>query len=457
MTGVRSFSVPLSTNMNLPRWLQWNEEKDAVLADDSLLNEDNREDTPSSTDPVETSLERAPDGEYLAPDAKPHLVSGETHAASPTFAPELAVHVETKENRDASGLNNITGFAFNSPKKEGKGEDADPVMVWQAPRGLICVFDGMGGAGSTTYRFRGDAYSGAYIASRTVAGEIQRLFSQAFPWPPFPLDTLDIGERLGEVLQREAVLLESEVEPSRLKSKLIRRLPTTMASLFMELSGGEVACQAFWAGDSRCYALSPMMGLQQLTLDDLKVGGDALDNLKGDSPLSNCLNADGDFELRSQTWTLPLPLVLLAATDGCFGYLYSPAHFEFLLLDTLLAARDMIQWRDALKTRLQTIAGDDCSICLLALGWPSLPEMQTAFAKRHQMLRREFIEPLDELSDTISQDDALLRQVEERKTDAEKRREALRQQLWLRYKETHDHLLAPPAGHVVSEGGSINP
>ena len=338
----------------------------------------------------------------------------------------------------------VIQLEFSLPKIENKGEDANPVMIWQAPRGVLAVFDGMGGAGSTVYQRRGKSYSGAYIASRVAAAEVGRCFSPSFPLPTFPLADSDVGELrqlLSDALKREAAQLELDVEPSRIKSKLIKRLPTTMSALLVEQQSKDVICQSLWAGDSRCYALSAAAGLQQLTTDDLKSGGDALDNLKNDSPMSNCLNADEDFQLHSNVQTLPLPIVVLSVTDGCFGYLFSPAHFEFLLIDSLMLSKDATHWQDTIISRLQKMAGDDCSLCLLALGWSTYEALQSAFSKRHQMLKASYIEPLNVLSIEISQDVATLRQIETRKNEAEKRREELRQQLWSRYKETHDGLL----------------
>lgn len=423
------------------------EQKDALLPTEELT-----EGLPtSSAAPLDAVPGRMVEPLYFPPDFPFEGLSVSTGTSSEAMPAQRSTPPATSPltSRDLEAI----GFQFNAPKIEGKGEDADPVAVWQANRGALSVFDGMGGAGSTTYQHRGTSYSGAYIASRVVAGEIQRLFNPAFPLPTIPLDVRDLRERLSQVLQREAASLESESEPSRLKSKLIKRLPTTMAALLFERQENEVLCQAVWAGDSRCYALSPQLGLQQLTTDDLKVSGDALENLKGDSPLSNCLSAEGDFELRSQTERLPLPVILLSATDGCFGYLFSPAHFESLLLDTLASAGDAAQWRDALVARLQVTAGDDCSLSLLALGWSSFKELQSAFSLRRQKLQREFIEPLNEMTRFIDEDAALLHQVEERRKSAEKRREDLRQQLWLRYRNTHDQFLkqSNPA-----EGGALN-
>ena len=352
----------------------------------------------------------------------------------------------------------VIRLEFNLPKIEDKGEDANPVMIWQAPRGVLAVFDGMGGAGSTVYQRRGKSYSGAYIASRVAAAEVGRCFSPSFPLPTFPLADSDVGELrqlLSDALKREAAQLEVDVEPSRIKSKLIKRLPTTMAALLVEQQTTSVICQSLWAGDSRCYALSAETGLQQLTTDDLKSGGDALDNLKNDSPMSNCLNADEEFQLHSSVQNLSLPVIVLSVTDGCFGYLFSPAHFEFLLLDSLMLSKDAAHWQDTIISRLQKMAGDDCSLCLLALGWPTYQVLQSAFSKRHQMLKASYIEPLDVLSAEISQDVAALRQIETRKNEAEKRREELRQQLWSRYKETHDGLLVTLPIPTKNKAGEI--
>lgn len=346
------------------------------------------------------------------------------------------------------------GFHFNAAKVEGKGEDSDPIAEWDQKQGVLAVFDGLGGAGSTIHHHRGVAYTGAYIASRVAMSEIRQLYNSVFePRLMIPVDTASLRNQMEEALKREAATLETESEPTRLKSKLIKRLPTTMAALFMaQIDEETLRCQAVWAGDSRCYNLSPHTGLQQLSKDDIKSGGDALDNLKNDSPLSNYLNADTKFELHSQVWTFPQPHILLAATDGCFGYLLSPAHFEFLLLDSLAQANSTLQWRAEVINRLGNIAGDDCSMALLALGWSSFDALKAAFHTRHRQLHQDFIQPLDTLTQEIERDSTLLSEVESRKNEREMRREALRQELWQSYKTTHDqhiHIeIGPPKSDI---------
>lgn len=385
----------------------------------------------------------------LVPRTLPELNAGELNVGDSNLhvAVEAPGAADVKNGSPANlaeprGLAAPIGFHFNAAKIEGKGEDADPVIAWQDQRSVLAVFDGMGGAGSTSYQHRGEQRTGAYIAARLAANEVQRMFAPVFPFPRLPLSPHELKGRFYQALQNEAAFLESASEPSRLKSKLIRRLPTTAAVACLEVQDGALLCQTLWAGDSRCYALSSGEGLCQLTKDDLKDDGDALANLKGDSPISNCLSADGDFEIRSQSWKITLPIVMLAATDGCFGFLFSPTHFEYLLLDTLLQSKSAMQWRDRIVERLRGIAGDDCSMALLALGWPSFEALQTDFRARHQQLGTNFIEPLDRMTEEITRDSGLLQQIEERKSAAEKQRELLRQDLWLRYKETHDKVLA---------------
>jgi len=96
----------------------------------------------------------------------------------------------------------------------------------------------------------------------------------------------------------------------------------------------------FWAGDSRAYLLDPRAGAQQLTTDDIKSGADAMRNLTDDSVMSNCISASADFHINHRAVELEAPFVVLCATDGCYGYLPSPMHFEQLLLSTMAAAKD---------------------------------------------------------------------------------------------------------------------
>ncbi len=49
---------------------------------------------------------------------------------------------------------------------------------------------------------------------------------------------------------------------------------------------------------------------------------------------------DSDFALNVTSGLREAPLVLIAATDGCFGYCLSPAHFEHAVLCAMAEAND---------------------------------------------------------------------------------------------------------------------
>ena len=93
--------------------------------------------------------------------------------------------------------------------------------------------------------------------------------------------------------------------------------------------GSTWAGHVFWAGDSRAYVL-PADGARQLSTDDLRDPSDAMANLRRDSVVSNAMSADTDFHVNYRRVELKAPFLLVCATDGCFGYVPTPMHFEHL-------------------------------------------------------------------------------------------------------------------------------
>jgi serine/threonine protein phosphatase PrpC len=184
---------------------------------------------------------------------------------------------------------------------------------FQTNSGLIGVFDGLGGAGGATYPGAdGTSHTGAFYASRLARSVVSSFFES--------LKTERIDFNLSETpiklraTVKEAFankIAELDTTASKIKSNLIRRLPTTMATIYFEkLKEDErkpdnvhspsaihsvfstqsqsppkatYRCNIMWAGDSRCFLLNASRALQQLTEDDLKTKGDALTNLSEDS------------------------------------------------------------------------------------------------------------------------------------------------------------------------------
>ena len=300
----------------------------------------------------------------------------------------------------------MKSIIFNLPKP-GKDEDADPLAESLGSHAwLIGVFDGLGGAGSNRYTDRtGKSHTGAYLASRWTREAVREYFTNT---PQLDQeDDLSIAIQ-GQVRQHiQKVAQGYEQVPSKLRGRLIRRFPTTLAVLYSkersnkwsysphqkwELKNPWYEYTALWAGDSRCYALDEN-GLRQLTTDDLTTGNDALENLLHDSPLSNYVYAEDDFKVHVCSGSQSKPCAFLVATDGCFGYLPTPMHFEWLLLNSLQKAKDAQDWQEQIMRRVQAVTGDDASFALIL--WSDFQQFRDTVQKRTMQLEEEYIRPLD--------------------------------------------------------------
>lgn len=291
----------------------------------------------------------------------------------------------------------ITYLSLYTEKKQDRGEDADPLSEAVGPDACVVgVFDGLGGAGATPIETAQGVRTSAFIAARLAREGTRTVVSEALnPQAPppapggradVPHDRLsvrlaaDLRERFGRYLTRTGA------PESRIRSALIRPLPTTLAVAVLTARPGRISVRVLWAGDSRVYMLLPRSGLHQLSIDDLKSHGDAMRNLEDDSPLSNLISADGRFEIHDHSfWKLPDQAVIIAATDGCFGYLPTPAHFEDVLLTTMAEAAesgDWRRWQAGLRSRITGYTGDDATLGMACLGWDSLGAMAESFAPR---------------------------------------------------------------------------
>ena len=341
-------------------------------------------------------------------------------------------------------------FQFNLGKIPDQGEDSDPIVRDGPDLGLVGVFDGMGGAGGTVYETPDGPRTGAYLASRIARDVVEDRMLDLLE-PNWNLR----GEVAAQDLQRsvkralEDRLTELKAPTSRLRSKLLRALPTTMAVIALQRahrSGSTWSCHIFWSGDSRAYAFLPD-GVRQLSTDDLRDTGDAMANLHADSVVSNAMSADTDFHVNYRRVELEAPFLLCCATDGCFGYLPSPMHFEHLVLAPLPGARSVEAWSEAVQSEVAAVTGDDAAMAMMGVG-ADLTELQTLLAPRVDELSSEFIAPVDGLRSAVEQ--------------AEQSLEAARQgytrgteQMWGRYKPTYEHYLHPQPMAAPDEDRSL--
>ena len=340
-------------------------------------------------------------------------------------------------------------FGFNLGRIPDHGEDSDPILRDGPDLGLAAVFDGMGGAGGTVYDTPDGQRSGAYLASRIARDVVERhMLGLLTPDRALPGEAtaVELHDSLETALQD--ALTDLKAPTSRLRSRLLRALPTTMALGALqrtEESGGRWACHVFWAGDSRVYAFTPD-GMHQLSIDDLRDQGDAMQNLQRDSVVSNAISADTEFHINHRRVTLIAPFLLVCATDGCFGYLRSPMHFEEMVLRTLATAHTDEDWSAALQAEIAAITGDDAAMATIGVG-ADLASFQELFAPRLAELVEQYITPLDR---SLEQ----LERAEQAVAELQQQRAADIAARWRRYSEGYERFLqdgAEPEGEVEED------
>jgi serine/threonine protein phosphatase PrpC len=335
-----------------------------------------------------------------------------------------------------AALGPTTSFAFNLGKIPDQGEDSDPILRDGPDLGLLGVFDGMGGAGGTVYETPDGRRTGAYLASRIARDVVEQRMLDLLE-PDWHLNGKAAARDLQHSVQQALKQRLQELNPARssLRSRLIRALPTTMALIALQRTqpGGPTwAGHVFWAGDSRAYVFEPR-GASQLSTDDLRDPSDALANLRRDSVVSNALSADTEFHINYRRVELRSPFLVVCATDGCFGYVRTPMHFEYLVLRHLLEARNTEAWSSALQGEIAAVTGDDAAMSTLGVG-ADLQEFQKLFAPRVAELASDFIEPLDELGDAVTRAEQELRALQSRQLHEMTEK-------WNRYKSGYERYL----------------
>ena len=329
-------------------------------------------------------------------------------------------------------------FAFNLGKIPDQGEDSDPILRDGPDLGLVGVFDGMGGAGGTVYETPEGRRTGAYLASRIARDVVERRMLDLLE-PDWHLNgrsaASDIQRSVQQALRER--LEELNPAPSGLRSRLIRALPTTMALVALQRTqpGGHIwAGHVLWAGDSRAYVFESS-GARQLSTDDLRDPSDALTNLRRDSVVSNAMSADTEFHVNYRRVELRAPFLVVCATDGCFGYVRTPMHFEHLVLSRLLEARNTEGWSSSLQAEIAAVTGDDAAMSTLGVG-ADFKEFQKLFAPRVAELASDFVEPIDQLSDAVARVEQELQALRSRQLDETTQR-------WNQYKSGYERYLRP--------------
>lgn len=285
-------------------------------------------------------------------------------------------------------------FSFQKEIKPGFCEDAPPVATDRYA--IVC--DGLGGAGHTKHSVpdeeNPDAVTertSAYLGSRIVADRVERFFAEHWEEWASSGETPEIGVYAGQLKEALNRAIQDCVEKMRIQipvGKTIKIFPTTLASaVFVPCEDG-LRVAAIWAGDSRVYLLTPSKGLRLLSLDD---ADGAAESMNSGTVMTNCVYA-GSFFLNYCVYTLHEPGLVFCCSDGCFDYLRSPLHLEWLLLHTILnmPQEDGRQPGEVLGESIrdgiyQTIR-DDTTMAGLCVGFPSIASLQEAFRPRTEAL-----------------------------------------------------------------------
>lgn len=273
---------------------------------------------------------------------------------------------------------NPISLKFMIEKREGHGEDSNPLSLVKENFYAVGVFDGMGGSGATICKSKfGDNYTKAYVASRIILEAINNYIENV-------KDVRDINSDEIKIIARERLKQEKSNNPTKasgLRSKMVRDYPTTLAiTTASKNEDGTYTVNSYWAGDSRNYLWTPE-GFYQISKDDLDTESDPLENIRNDSALSNCICADREFDINNKKISdVKGKFVILSATDGCFNYFATPMHFNEVLVRGLKFSDSVKEWESLCKKEITIVTGDDVSLSLLAIGFKNFKDLKEAFA-----------------------------------------------------------------------------
>lgn len=261
----------------------------------------------------------------------------------------------------------------------GKGEDARPVVLRHPDREayFLAVLDGMGGAGAARHVVGNQTLTGASIAARACARAIEAWF-QGSPAEAWTSVLAGDPAPLTAALQRTMDTLPAAFERgsgSLIKSRMIKRFPTTLAAMAVERTATGSSAICFSAGDSRCYRISNAHGLQQLTKDDIRDDIDPFANLGDDGVLSRMISASEPVRLTTSRFPDgDGDDLYFCATDGVFHYWQSPMQFAYRAMRILidenrpeLGGNLAVRWAAGLRTAVSPVTADDHSLAAVLL------------------------------------------------------------------------------------------
>lgn len=286
-------------------------------------------------------------------------------------------------------LSTIRPLIFEEEAVKNCGEDSYFVRCKKDGIVTMGVFDGCGGIGGRRYP-KVNNRTGAWIGSQ-VAAYAADMFSKNNKFFLNRNDAAALQAYISKKLKSTKQKI-TQFDEIQIGGTLNKALPTTVSIIIAQQSDtNELLCECVWAGDSRGFLLD-RDGLCQLTTDDIDMNADdAFANLREDGILTNVANGDGDFVLHSGVVQIKSPVMLISATDGCFGYFLTPMDFENIILKSLVSTKNPTEWRKVLCENIKAVTGDDYTMTVACFGFDSFEQMQMYYIERQRFLTATYI------------------------------------------------------------------
>ena len=285
-------------------------------------------------------------------------------------------------------------FVVGGEMKPDNGEDSYAFSI-NDTHALLSVFDGCGGIGSRKYEMYGGK-TGAYLASHFCSDLILGWFKEYcnkglnLTTAELPLVCEELKEEFAKCLDN----LKSKAGGIGIRGSLTRDFPTTTSTVIINRENGDLKANYIWAGDSRGYLLLED-GIVQVTRDDIYGEDDAYSNLSDDGRLENMICADGKFVLNHKSVVCPSQAIIVTATDGCFGYFYTPMEFEYMLLSTLAESKTPKEWKEKLNAYMLKFTGDDYTLGIAVAGYKTFSDLKKKYVPRCKQLFSEYIRGIE--------------------------------------------------------------